>query len=51
VIGNLLGRFLKVDEVGLLSTDKRMVRVLVELDIHSGLLEMLDLEWREQVIV
>jgi hypothetical protein len=50
-IGNLLGRFLKVDKVGLHSPDKRMVRVLVELDIHVGLMDSLELEWRGQVMV
>jgi hypothetical protein len=50
-IGNMLGRFLKVDEAGFLSMDKRMARVLVELDIHVGLLEMLELEWHGKVTV
>jgi hypothetical protein len=50
-IGNLLGRFLKVDETCLLSTDKRMARVLVELDLHAGLMDSIELEWRGQVSV
>jgi len=40
-IGNLLGHFFKVDEASLCSSDKRMVRVLVELDTQSGLMESL----------
>jgi hypothetical protein len=50
-IGNLLGRFLKVDEQCLNSQDKRMDRVLVEIDIHAGLMEVLELEWRGQVMI
>lgn len=48
-IGNLLCRFLMVDEKGLNSQDKRMAQVLVEIDIHTGLMETLELEWRGQV--
>jgi hypothetical protein len=50
-IGNLLGRFLKVDEKCLSSQDKRMARVLVEIDIHAGLMESLELEWRGQIMI
>jgi len=45
-IGNVLGRFIKVYEHELLASDKRMCKVLVELDIHSGLLESLEIVWR-----
>jgi hypothetical protein len=51
VIGNLLGRFLKVDEAGLKSTDKRLARVLVEIDVTTGLMDSLEVEWRGQVMV
>jgi hypothetical protein len=44
-IGNLLIHFLKVDEKGLQAPDKRMACVLVELDLHVGLMESLELEW------
>jgi hypothetical protein len=50
-IGNLLGRFLKIDEACLLSSDKRMARVLVELDLHAGLMDSIELEWRGHVMV
>jgi hypothetical protein len=45
-IGNVLGRFIKVDEQSLNAPDRRMGKVLVELDIHSGLLESLEIDWR-----
>jgi hypothetical protein len=35
VIGNALGHFIKVDEQALLYADKRMDKVLVEVDIHA----------------
>jgi hypothetical protein len=35
-----------VDEEALLATDKRLCRVLVEIDIHVGLPEAVELEWR-----
>jgi hypothetical protein len=50
-IGNLLGRFLKVDEASLLSLDKHMARVLVELDKQVGLIDSIELEWRGQVTI
>jgi len=50
-IDNLLGRFLKVDEAGLKGTDKRMVKVIVEIDVTAGLMDSLEVEWRGQVMV
>jgi len=50
-IGNLLGRFLKIDEACLHSTDKRLARVLVELDFHARLMESIELEWRGHISV
>jgi hypothetical protein len=50
-IGNLFGRFLKVDEKGLQDPDKCMAHVLVELDLHASLMESLELEWHGQVMV
>jgi len=44
-IENTLGRFIKLDEDALLSNDRRMAKILVEIDIHGGLLENLDREW------
>jgi hypothetical protein len=46
LIGNTLGSFLMVDEQALHTVDKQMEKVLVEVDIHAGLLETLDIEWR-----
>jgi len=40
-IGNALGHFINIDEKSLHSSDKRMAKVLVEVDIHVGLLETL----------
>ena len=45
-IGNVLGRFIKADELSLNASDKRMGKVLVGLDIHFGLLESLEVVWR-----
>jgi hypothetical protein len=44
VIGNELGRFLTSYEEVLKGMDRRIGRILVELDIHSGLMEALDIE-------
>jgi hypothetical protein len=49
-IGNELGRFIKVDDQALKAPDKRLCKVLVEIDIHSGLLEMLEIEWQGHVV-
>jgi hypothetical protein len=45
-IGNTLGRFIGLDSKLLTGPNKKMARLLVELDIHEGLLETLDIEWR-----
>jgi hypothetical protein len=50
-IDNVLGHFIKVDELALQSQDKRMEKVLVEADIHAGLLETLEIEWRGHLLV
>jgi hypothetical protein len=42
-IGNELDWFIKVDEHSLKALDKRMGKVLVEIDIHYGLLETLEI--------
>jgi hypothetical protein len=42
-IGNSIGRFISVNEQALGSSDRKMGRILVEVDIHSGLLETLDI--------
>jgi hypothetical protein len=43
--------FIKVDETALQSQDKRMAKVLVEVDIHVGLLESLEIDWRGHIII
>jgi hypothetical protein len=45
-VGNCIGHFISVDDGALRSTDKRMVKILVEVDIHAGLSEVLEIEWR-----
>jgi len=46
LIGNSIGHFLRVHEQALGVSDKRMAKVLVEVDVLAGLLESLDIEWR-----
>jgi hypothetical protein len=43
-IQNLLGRFLKVEESLLGTTDKRMAQVLVDIDVSIGLMETMEIE-------
>jgi hypothetical protein len=38
-----------VDEQALGAPDRKMGRILVEVDIHSGLLETLEIQWRDQL--
>jgi hypothetical protein len=45
-IGNSLGHFIYVDSKILIGPDKKLARILVEIDIHEGLLETLDIYWR-----
>jgi hypothetical protein len=45
-VGNTLGHFIKFDKETMHSLDKRMEKVLVEVDIHTRLLETLEIEWR-----
>jgi hypothetical protein len=50
-IGNILGCFLKVDKVGLKSSNKILAKVLVEIDITAGLMDMLEVEWHGHVML
>jgi hypothetical protein len=50
-ISNESGRFIKVDETTLQSQDKRMAKVLVEVDIHAELLKSLEIEWQGHILV
>jgi hypothetical protein len=45
-IGNELGRFISLDDSHLKGSDRNMARILVEMDIHAGLPETLDIIWR-----
>jgi len=48
-IANGLGHFLAVDEKALQARDKRLCKVLVEVEIHEGFLESVELEWRGMI--
>lgn len=45
-IGNCIGRFLHVADEHLNGFDRRMGRVLVEVDISLGLIDVLNINWR-----
>jgi hypothetical protein len=45
-IGNALGHFISLDYLSLAAPERKMGRILVEIDIHEGLPEVLDIEWR-----
>jgi hypothetical protein len=45
-IGNSLGSFLSVDNSSLLNPSRKIGKVLVEMNIHGGLPELLEIEWR-----
>jgi hypothetical protein len=47
-IGDSLGTFISVDNATLRAPDRKVNKVLVELDIHGGLHESLDIVWRER---
>jgi hypothetical protein len=49
-IGTSLGKVLVVDLKVLEAPIKRVARVLVELDIHEGLQESIDIEWQGHTI-
>jgi hypothetical protein len=40
-----------VDELSLQSPDKRMAKVLVDVDLHARLLESLEIDWRGLIMV
>jgi hypothetical protein len=45
-IGNALGKFISLDHSSLQNTSRKVGRILVEVDIHEGLPEIMDIEWR-----
>jgi hypothetical protein len=46
-VENCIGHFIGVDEAALSSNDKRMEKILVEVDLHADLSEVLEIEWRD----
>lgn len=48
-VGNELAIFLYVEEDCLFGRDKRMAQILVELDVHAGLLEEIEIVWQGRV--
>ena len=44
-IGDALGRFITLDYMTLENSARKVGRILVEVDIHGVLLEVLDIEW------
>jgi hypothetical protein len=50
-VGNSIGNLLKIEEEDLHSTNKKMEKILVEIDIHGGLLDVLEIEWRGLLFV
>jgi len=49
VVGDALGRYITLDYSTLENTIRKVGRVLVEVDMHGGLLEELVIEWRGQL--
>lgn len=49
-IGASLGRFLKVDTKQLEASDRRLAKIYVEVDVQVGLPEVLEIDWRGQMI-
>ena len=45
-IGNHLGRFLHVEPYMLEGLDRRIGKILVEIDLSQGLVADLDIDWR-----
>ena len=46
-IGNSIGKIILVKETNLISNDRRMPRVLVEIDLSNVLLEKIEVRWDE----
>jgi hypothetical protein len=45
-IGNNLGSFIMIDKKNLEASNRKVARVLVEMDVHLGLPETMEVEWR-----
>jgi hypothetical protein len=50
-IGNSLGRFIAHDSSSLTGSSRKLGRVLVEMDISTGLPENLEIEWRGRKLI
>lgn len=45
-IGNELGRFMFLEDSIIKGGNRKLGKFLVEMDVHNGILEGLDIEWR-----
>jgi hypothetical protein len=45
-IGNNMGNFIMVDKKNLESANRKIAKVLVEMDVHLGMLATMEVEWR-----
>ena len=45
-LGNSLGTYIMVDKQTLSASSRKIGKILVEMDIHSGLPEVIEIEWR-----
>jgi len=45
-IGDSLGKFIMIDKGNIEATIRKVGRVLVEMDVHLGLSETIEIEWR-----
>jgi hypothetical protein len=50
-IGNSLGKFIMVDKASLSAASRKVGRIMVEMDIHLGLPETIEIEWRGRRIL
>jgi hypothetical protein len=50
-IENSLGKFIMVDRTTLSAASRKVGRILVEMDIHLGLPEVIEIEWRGRRIL
>lgn len=45
-IGNNMGNFIMVDKKNLESANRKIAKILVEMDVHLGMLATMEVEWR-----
>jgi hypothetical protein len=51
VIGNSLGSFVSLYDSVMKAPSRKMGKILVEIDIHGGLPEIMEIDWRGRRIV